>query len=94
MHVINPSIQMTFCMECSAKKHSVQTGNCQCGTGSQITNLKNNLIVSILLAFPVWNLSLHLSQLVLEFCPWLFFEVNWLGSQRSTFLWILLSSKV
>ena len=34
---------------------------------------ENNLIESILLAFPVWNLSLHLSQVVLEFCPWLFF---------------------
>ena len=56
--------------------------------------LEDVLIVSILLAFPVWNLSSHLSQLVLEFCPLLFFEVNWLGSRRSTSLWILLLRKV
>ena len=34
--------------------------------------LENVLIVSILLTFLVWNLCLHLSQLVLEFHPWLF----------------------
>ena len=40
LHAINPSIQMTFCMGCSAKKHAIQTGNgLICGTGNQITNL-------------------------------------------------------
>ena len=55
---------------------------------------ENVFIVSILLTFVVWNLSFHLSHLVLEFCPWLFFEVNWLESRRSTSLWILPLSKV
>ena len=82
-----------LCMGCLAKKRAIHTGICHlCGTGNQITNVRK--CFHCVYSFVVWNLSFHLSHLVLEFCPWLFFEVNWLESRRSTSLWILPLSKV